>query len=1012
MKKILLSIVTVILLSLCIAFAVSAAGASASVNNAVANPGDTVEFTVSVSGSVSARSGAVSLEYDPAVLELVSGECLLKNASVTNFDMSTEKGAFLYTSATTVRGGIFKVKFKVLNTASFGTTQVKLILALKDGSNADISVSNSAGTLTVKRECNFIMQNTASKYLKKAANCTEPAVYYYSCDDCGDKGSATFASGEALGHAWKSTMSSDASNHWYACTRSGCTAVNQKEAHYGGNASCTQQATCEGCGKLYGGSASHQYTVLMHDELWHWKKCASCEATSQKEPHGFGDNHICDTCEFALNIPTAPTVTITVIQGNMTTTMTPNKDSQVTVVFADREEYAFAGWEVDGTIVSVEKTYTFTATEDVTVKAVYELLHLTHIPGETWEKDDNSHWHICTECEGQKLALGEHVYDDACDGTCNTCGYERAITHDYSVPVSDGEAHWSICTLCQKEDTTSREAHTGGKATCIASAICETCGTAYGTADTNAHSYDDGCDEKCNLCGQERVGSHDFSVLVSDGEAHWNICALCQKEDSTSRKIHSSGKATCIAPAICETCGTAYGTADANAHSYDDGCDESCNLCGKARVGSHDFSVQVSNGEAHWSICALCQKEDATSRKAHTGGKATCIAPATCETCGTAYGEADENAHSYDDGCDESCNLCGKARVVSHDFSVLVSDGEAHWKICALCQKEDTTSREAHSGGTATCIASAICETCGTAYGTADTNAHSYDNGCDENCNLCGQERGGSHNFSVLVSNGEAHWNICALCQKEDTTSRKAHSGGKAACIASAICETCGTAYGTADANAHSYDDGCDENCNLCGKERAGTHDFAILVSGKEAHWKICALCQAEEPGSRQAHTSASPATETEPELCTECGCIVAPATGHTVHVPADAWSSDGSNHWKECTRCAGQRLEAGEHVYDNACDTTCNTCGDERVIRHDFAATEKTDTEHWQECACGEVANKSLHTYDEDNICTVCGVETKAPVPVITIVICALCCVVFAAGGFILGNVLGKKKR
>lgn len=45
-------------------------------------------------------------------------------------------------------------------------------------------------------------QNTNAKYLKSAATCTEPAVYYYSCS-CGEKGSKTFTYGDALGHKFK-----------------------------------------------------------------------------------------------------------------------------------------------------------------------------------------------------------------------------------------------------------------------------------------------------------------------------------------------------------------------------------------------------------------------------------------------------------------------------------------------------------------------------------------------------------------------------------------------------------------------------------------------------------------------------------------------------------------------------------------------------------------------------------------------------------------------------------------
>ncbi len=61
----------------------------------------------------------------------------------------------------------------------------------------------------------YDQKNTASKYKKSAANCTKKAVYYYSCR-CGAKGTSTFSSGSALGHSYKSTVTTEAT-----CTTDG-----------------------------------------------------------------------------------------------------------------------------------------------------------------------------------------------------------------------------------------------------------------------------------------------------------------------------------------------------------------------------------------------------------------------------------------------------------------------------------------------------------------------------------------------------------------------------------------------------------------------------------------------------------------------------------------------------------------------------------------------------------------------------------------------------------------------
>ncbi len=63
----------------------------------------------------------------------------------------------------------------------------------------------------------FDQRVATSDYLASAANCTEPAKYYYSCT-CGEKGTETFTDGAALGHTYAQTWSHDETNHWHAAT--------------------------------------------------------------------------------------------------------------------------------------------------------------------------------------------------------------------------------------------------------------------------------------------------------------------------------------------------------------------------------------------------------------------------------------------------------------------------------------------------------------------------------------------------------------------------------------------------------------------------------------------------------------------------------------------------------------------------------------------------------------------------------------------------------------------------
>ena len=145
-------------------------------------------------------------------------------------------------------------------------------------------------------------------------------------------------------------------------------------------------------------------------------------------------------------------------------------------------------------------------------------------------------------------------------------------------------------------------------------------------------------------------------------------------------------------------------------------------------------------------------------------------------------------------------------------------------------------------------------------------------------------------------------------------------------------------------------------------------HDWAGEWSSDETnHWHACTRCDAKN--SEAAHNSGPEATEDTPQTCTECGYVLAPATGHLCvshleevdkvdptctetgkkehykcscgklywdddaydliedpselvidaldHAWADEWSSDATNHWHACTRCDAKTDEAA-HTPDH----------------------------------------------------------------------------------------------
>ena len=65
-------------------------------------------------------------------------------------------------------------------------------------------------------------EKVAEQYLKSAATCTAKAVYYKSCTFCGEKGTETFETGNALGHDWdEPSYTWTAVTDGYMCVASG-----------------------------------------------------------------------------------------------------------------------------------------------------------------------------------------------------------------------------------------------------------------------------------------------------------------------------------------------------------------------------------------------------------------------------------------------------------------------------------------------------------------------------------------------------------------------------------------------------------------------------------------------------------------------------------------------------------------------------------------------------------------------------------------------------------------------
>lgn len=173
---------------------------------------------------------------------------------------------------------------------------------------------------------------------------------------------------------------------------------------------------------------------------------------------------------------------------------------------------------------------------------------------------------------------------------CNT-----AHEHVYETNWSYNETeHWHKCTGC--DEVSDKAAHSGGKATCTAKAICEVCGQPYG--ETGDHEWGEWQQTKAPTCTEKgtetRVcknnpehtetrdvekAAHDVGTnWLHDETNHWKECTVCHAKSDIA--AHDFGEWTEVT---------------APTYVADGAKKRTCNTCGYSENGTIDKLVAVSS---------------------------------------------------------------------------------------------------------------------------------------------------------------------------------------------------------------------------------------------------------------------------------------------------------------------------------------------------------------------------------------------------------------------------------
>jgi hypothetical protein len=154
--------------------------------------------------------------------------------------------------------------------------------------------------------------------------------------------------------------------------------------------------------------------------------------------------------------------------------------------------------------------------------------------------------------------------------------------------------------------------------------------------------------------------------------------------------------------------------------------------------------------------------------------------------------------------------------------------------------------------------------------------------------------------------------------------------------------------YYTEQKARHIYDDDCDVSCSACNYIRNDApHSYRPeLQANAEGHWQVCANCEAKS--EVVAHVPGPEATETEPQLCTECNFRIKMPLSHE-HDYGDIWYSDNDCHWQSCVECTEATptedhvWDEGEELEDGRIRYTCSICTKELILSQPMGSEPET---------------------------------------------------------------------
>ena len=521
--------------------------------------------------------------------------------------------------------------------------------------------------------------------------------------------------------------------------------------------------------------------------------------------------------------------------------------------------------------------------------------------------------------------------------------------HSFGGWKNNGTQHWKECSCGEKSEESP---HNFGEWELI-----------YYDVNTKY----DVCERQCLTCGYEQIDryrehQHYYTDDWSSGSTtHWKVCYYCKEVNQDTVANHTFGDWTETKPAT----------------TTEEGLKErTCSVCEYTQeetipVHTHDVHDKAwkYDDTNHWQECSCGEKLNVAE---HSYGNWKETKPATETEAGSR---------------ERDCTVCDHVQTETipmleheHIYGDWQSNDTQHWKECRCGEKIEVGD---HTYGEWKITKEPTTTETGSRERTCST------------CNYKDREilpvHKHSHNNKWEKDDAQ-HWRLCSCGEKFDIADHSFDNW-------TITKEPTTTETGSRE-----------RTCSICKYTQTETlpvhthdvHDEAWKYDETE-HWQECSCGERLNVATHiyGDWRETKPATETEAGSrerdCTVCDYVqteTIPMLEHE-HSYGD-WQKDETQHWKEC-RC-GEKTEVGNHTFGDwtitkeptttetgSRERTCSICKytqEETIPVHEHSIHDEAwkydETDHWQECSCGERLNVATHTYGDWKV-TKEATETEA---------------------------------